>query len=85
MSKRKKTIERLLSRPKDFTFNEIEYLLKSFGYTEVKTGKTAGSRRAFISVAKKHIIRLHKPHPDQVLKMYQIDLLIEELKKEKLI
>jgi hypothetical protein len=85
MTKRKKAIERLLSRPKDFTYVEIESLLKSFGYEEAKTGKTAGSRRAFISKERKHIIRLHKPHPDPILKMYQIDFIIEELKKEKLI
>lgn len=85
MSKREKLIQRLLSRPRDFTYAELETFLNSLGYEEIKTGKTSGSRRAFISKLKKHIIRLHKPHPGPVLRMYQIDYIIQELKKEGLL
>lgn len=85
MSKVDKLIQRLLSRPKDFTYDELVKVLKHFGYKEVKKGKTAGSRRAFIDEATKHIIRLHKPHPQNILKMYVIDNLIEELGNQGLI
>lgn len=85
MTKRDKIIDRLLSRPKEFTYEELVSLLKIFGYEETKKRKTSGSRRAFISKSKGHIIRLHKPHPGNVLRMYQIDLIIEDLKKEKLL
>ena len=85
MSKREKIIARLLERPKDFTYAELEVLFNLLGYEEVKTGKTSGSRRAFISLSKKHIIRLHKPHPGSELRLYQIDYIIQELKKENLL
>ena len=85
MTKRNKIIDRLLSRPKDFTYDELVSLLKIFGYEEAKTGKTTGSRRAFILKTKGHIIRLHKSHPGNVLRIYQIDFIIGELKKENLL
>jgi len=85
MSKREKLVNRILSKPKDFRYNELSRLLKYFGYKEIKKGKTSGSRVAFINETKKHIIRLHKPHPKQILKLYQIDYIIDELNKERLL
>lgn len=85
MTKLDKLIKRLLSRPKDFKYSELTSLLIQFGYQELKTRKTSGSRRAFMNEKSKHIIRLHKPHPKDILKMYQIDYLIQELKKKELI
>lgn len=60
-------------------------MLKRFGYTEIKTGKTSGSRVAFYHNEKKHIIRIHKPHSQDNLKKYQMDLIEEELKKQDII
>ena len=71
---------RLLSQPKDFTYDELKNALTSLGYTEVQG---AGSRVCFKS--KTHKIKLHKPHPGNILKQYQITLLVDELKKEGLI
>jgi hypothetical protein len=85
MSRHEKIIARLLSRPKDFAYAELVVLMNLLGYEEVKTGKTSGSRRAFISGKNKHIIRLHKPHPGSELRIYQIDYIIQELKKESLL
>ena len=85
MSGKEKIIERLLSRPKDFSYDELVTLLKVFGYEEVRTGRTSGSRRASIHISNGHIIRLHKPHPDNIMRMYQIDYIIDELLQEKLI
>ena len=85
MSKEEKLITRLLSRPKDFTYEELRRLLKYFGYEESNSGKTSGSRVAFIHTDSKHIIRLHKPHPNNELKQYQIDLILEELSSRGLI
>ena len=39
MSKKDKLIDRLLKKPKDFTFDEMESLLSYFGY-ELKQGGT---------------------------------------------
>lgn len=85
MSKKDKLLKRISSRPKDFTYNELKSLLESIGYMQLKKGKTSGSRTAFFSKRTLHVIRLHKPHPKNILKQYQIDYLIEELKNIGLI
>jgi len=85
MSKDQKLIMRLLLKPKDFTYNELCRVLNSLGYEECQSGKTSGSRVAFIDKSTNHIIRLHKPHPSNELKQYQIELVIEELKSRGLI
>ena len=85
MSKEQKLIIRLLSKSKDFTYNELCRVLNSLGYEESQSGKTSGSRVAFIDKSTNHIIRLHKPHPSNELKQYQIELVIEELKTRGLL
>ena len=57
----------------------------AFGYQEVRTGKTAGSRVAFIHSETQHIIKLHRPHPRPELKRYQLDYIEETLKNKGLI
>jgi len=44
MSKSTKALARLQSRPKDFTWAELQTIMKHFGYEEKKGG---GSRRKF--------------------------------------
>ena len=85
MSQKDKLLNKLFLRPKNFTYNDLKTLLKGLGYKEAKTGKTSGSRVAFINHDTGHIIRLHKPHPGNELKRYQIDYLIEELTKMEII
>ena len=80
MSKIDKLIIRLLSYPKDFTYSELKTLLLSFGYEETQG---AGSRVCFSSET--HKIKLHKPHPGHILKRYQLELIIDELKNRNLI
>lgn len=80
MSKAEKLLKRFLSKPKDFTFDELKKLLSSFGYEEVMTGKTAGSRVTFQHY-KGHTIKLHKPHPSTVLKKYQLDDVVDKLRE----
>lgn len=77
MSTKEKLLNRFLTKPKDFTYDELRKLLRHFGYEEEFLGKTSGSRAAFINKETLHIIRLHKPHPGNELKTYQIDQLIE--------
>ncbi len=78
MSKIEKEIERLKSRPKDFTYDEAKRVLNKFGFIENNKGKTSGSRVKFID-KNNIIIELHKPHPKNVLKAYQINLIISKL------
>jgi len=80
MSKIDKLIEKLLSRPSDFTWEELVKVLSFYGYKELKKGKTSGSRRKFAD-DKKHIISLHKPHPGNILKHYQVDDVVRVLKE----
>lgn len=84
MSKRDKLLERLQEKQSDFTYDEAKTLLAGYGY-KVDNSKTSGSRVAFVNVETKHIIRLHKPNPGNVLKKYQIDQLIEELENQGVI
>ena len=85
MSKHEKLINKLKSRTVNFTYSELKKLLHGFNYYEIKAGKTSGSRVAFIHSETKHIIRLHKPHPNDNLKLYQIDLIISELTERGLL
>jgi predicted RNA binding protein YcfA (HicA-like mRNA interferase family) len=78
MSRQEKLIIRLLSVPKDFTWDELVKILNSFGYEELKGGKTGGSRRRFVD-GNKNIITLHKPHPANIVKAYAIREIIEHL------
>jgi hypothetical protein len=81
MSRKEKILKRFLQVPNDFTYDELFTLLKGFEYQVLATGKTSGSRVAFYNKQTSHIIRLHKPHPSNILKNYQIDQIIEELKR----
>lgn len=84
MTKREKLLDKLLTCPIDFTWDELTRVLKSFGYKQDNVGKTSGSRVRFISTEYPPII-LHKPHPKPILKRYQIVQIIEVLRQEKLI
>ena len=80
MTKQEKLLKRFLSKPNDFSFSEIKKLLKGFSYSEIRTGKTSGSRLAFYNEEQRHLIRLHKPHPQNRVKRYILDYLEDELR-----
>ena len=82
MSKFDKLKDRILKEPNDFTFDELKTLLGGLGYRESNKGKTSGSRVAFINPDTKHIIRIHKPHPQNIIKQYALRFIIEELKSQ---
>ena len=83
MSKKDKLIERLLKKPKDFTFDEMESLLLYLGY-QLKQGGT-GSEVKFIKDGSNEVINFHKPHPNGILKRYVLDQVIEKLRKDGLL
>ncbi len=82
MTKAEKLLNRFLSRPKNFTYNELLRLLNSLGYKEQQG---SGSRVVFSNEGMKHNIKLHKPHPGNILKRYQIDLIIQDVKSNGLL
>ena len=79
MSKREKLIDRFLSMPSDFHYDEMVKLLGYFGFSEMKKGKTSGSRLKFENAEGIPII-LHKPHPSGIMKRYQMKQVKEILK-----
>lgn len=83
MSKKDKLIERLLKKPKDFTFDEMESLLSYFGYQQKQSG--TGSVVKFVKDGSNEVINFHKPHPSGILKRYVLDQVIEKLRKDGLL
>lgn len=84
LSRKEKLITRLLSKPKDFTFEELTALLGYFNYKQANLGKASGSRVAF-SNGENDYIRLHKPHPRNILKAYQVEYIIIALQERGLL
>jgi len=83
MSQKDKLIDRLLKKPKDFTFDEMVSLLSYLGY-ELKRGGT-GSGVKFIKEDSNEVVNFHKPHPNGILKRYVLDQVIEKLRKDGLL
>ncbi len=82
MTKQEKLLNKFISRPTKFLYNELIRLLRGLGYKELQG---SGSRIVFQNKEIKHSIKLRKPQPDKVLKRYQIDLIIQELKSKNLL
>jgi len=82
MGSKDKLYLRFKTKPKDFTFGELQRFLTSLGYREQQG---AGSRVIFVNEALSHKIKLHKPHPGNILKRYQLDLIEQELEKRQLL
>jgi hypothetical protein len=81
LSKIEKLTARFLNKPKDLTWDELVLILGYYGYVEMPTGKTGGSRRKFLD--KDHsIISLHKPHPKPIVKTYVIEQILQHLKEK---
>lgn len=81
MSKKDKLLKRLKSKPLDFTYDELKTLLNYLGFDEDNKGKTSGSRVMFFDVNSNEVIRLHKLHPNNILKEYQLKQIIITLRK----
>jgi predicted RNA binding protein YcfA (HicA-like mRNA interferase family) len=82
VSQHEKLLDRLKRKPKDFTWSELETLLKGLGY-QLEMG--SGSRRKFIHEKTAVVLSLHQPHPANELKAYQVRDILAHLKEEKYI
>lgn len=85
MSKLEKEIERLKTKPKDFTYDEAKKILNNLGFYENNKGKTSGSRVVFDNFYLNQKIELHKPHPKNILKPYQITKILNLLKEWRIL
>jgi hypothetical protein len=81
MSKQEKLLQRFKSKPADFSWAELKTLLGGLGYELSAGGKTGGSRIKFLHRQRPPII-MHKPHPTPILKRYQVEQILDFLKKE---
>jgi predicted RNA binding protein YcfA (HicA-like mRNA interferase family) len=84
MSTKEKLISRFMALPSDFTYDELERLLRMLGYIKSNKGKTSGSRVVFKD-KEGHPIMLHKPHPGNIVKQYALRQVLEELQSKGLI
>lgn len=80
-----KILDRIIRNSGTVSYAELMYVLIKLGYREIKTGKTSGSQVAFYNESKKLLIRLHKPHPGNELKDYQIKLIHAHFEQNKLL
>ena len=78
MGTKEKLVERFKGMPTDFTFQEVERLLKQFGYERWDKGKTSGSRVIFSNAGHRPIM-FHKPHPENTMKAYAMKQLLNDL------
>lgn len=81
MSKLTKAKERLLSMPRDYTYDEARSLLGQLGFIEDNKGKTSGSRVEFFREEDGGSILLHKPHPGNEMNLARVKGLIRFLKR----
>jgi len=78
MSQYEKALARLLSRPKDFTWRELQAIMNHLGYVEKKG---SGSGRKFVSRSNLRALTLHEPHPVKILKPYAVRTVVNFLKQ----
>lgn len=81
MSKLEKVKQRILSIPSDYSYDEVNYLLKQIGFIESNLGKTSGSRVRFYREMDQKIIRFHKPHTKNILNKETIKDIVSTLIK----
>jgi hypothetical protein len=64
MSKHEKLLIRFLSKPKDFNYSELKRMLAYYNFSEKQA---EGSRVIFKNEVLNCSIKLHKPHPSDIL------------------
>jgi hypothetical protein len=81
MDKKEKLIKRFRTLPKDFTFEEVETLFGTCGFTLENKGATSGSRVKFYNENGQNAYIMHKPHPSNIIKGYMMRDILNYLLK----
>lgn len=76
MSQKQNLIDRLKTKPKDFTVSELDTLMKQCNCSKNNRGRTSGSAIAYIHTPSGRKLSFHSPHPKKELKRYMIDAVI---------
>ena len=79
MSQKEELVQRLMSKPKNFTILELDSLMSKCGCQKSNRGKTSGSAIAYVHLKTGRILKFHSPHPQKELKQYMIALVIDFL------
>lgn len=79
MSQKEKLLERLKKRPKDFTIDELDKLMKQIGCEKYEGGRGSGVH--YIHNETKRILSFDVPHPGKELKQYHIKEILEFLRE----
>jgi len=76
-----KIINRFLQTPplKDLTFEELTKVMAHYSYLLDEKG--SGSRVLYFNEETKDKLRIHKPHPGNILKTYVVKIVQEKLKE----
>ncbi len=72
MNRKAKLLQRFRTLPRDFTFDEMEALFKSCGFSLNNKGATSGSRVEFVNEKDGNTYIMHKPHPSNIIKGYSM-------------
>ena len=79
MSKQQKLLLKLSNSKNTFAWSDLVTLLNSIGYEKQEM---AGSRVRFYNKECDHIFRLHKPHPENIIKGGALKAVKTHLKQE---
>lgn len=85
MTKYEKLKDKLLTVPRNFTYDEMATFLKSLGYSEEERGRSSGSAVMFYNKGLNDKIMFHRPHPGKELKKYILKMIIKKLKNNKML
>jgi hypothetical protein len=66
MAKKDKLVQRFLSVPSDFTWDELLKVLSVYGFSLYKSGKTGGSSRTFANADGVSLV-IHEPHTKNIV------------------
>ena len=72
MNRKAKLLQRFRTLPRDFTFDEMEALFKSCGFSLNNKGATSSSRVEFVNEKDGNTYIMHKPHPSNIIKGYSM-------------
>ena len=78
MSKTDKQLQRLLTLPKDFSWEQLVAVMQKHHF-ELRSG--SGSSRKLIHKTTQTVCHLHEPHPNNIMKPYALKIAINALKQ----
>ena len=57
-----------------FTYGGLVRLFRLFGFVESHKGRTSGSRVEFVNQNEGKAFMMHRPHPDNKIKLYVMNI-----------